>query len=141
MGSEMCIRDRGTVDETTGEITLNRTFYSGFDNVTGQTADLTNLDFTIPSVVSARLLSALRRDENLQVFMVANIDDIPAVSDEETGDIIPLIRPIITGPESGTSFLTVNGGPSISTVGLFGVPVNWEMELRFTDAASSNGRY
>ena len=130
----------GTVDETTGEITLDRTVYSGFDNVTGQTADLTNLDFQIPSVVSARLLSALRRDENLQVFMVANIDDIPAVSDE-TGAIIPLVRPIITGPESGTSFLTVNGGPSMSTVGLFGVPVNWEMELRFTGAASSNGRY
>ncbi len=131
----------GTIDEATGEVTLGDTFYSGFDNVTGQTADLTNLDFKVPSVISRKLSSALKRDESLQVFMVASIDDIPAASDE-TGTIIPFISVSTTGPDNGTSLFTFNGGPAIPTTGIFGVPVNWEMELRFTeDSKRSSRRY
>jgi len=129
----------GTVDADTGEITLGRPIVKGFRNVAGQTGDLTNLEYKLPAVVSKKLALALKRNEDLQVFMVANIDDIAAASND-AGVLIPLIRPIITGPESGTSFLTVNGGPSISTVGLFGVPINWEMELRFSEPEARRKR-
>jgi len=129
----------GTVDENTGEITLGRPIFKGFRNVAGQTGDLTNLDYRVPKVVSRKLSIALKRNEDLQVFMVANIDDVAAASDE-AGVLIPFVRPIITGPESGTSFFTVNGGPSTSTVGIFGVPVNWEMELRFSEPEARGKR-
>ena len=123
----------GTVDATTGEVTLGKTFYSGFNNVTADNGDFTNLDFKLPVLISKKLSIALKRNEDLQVFMVANIDDIPAASDD-TGTIIPLVRPVIAGPDNGTSFFTIDGGPSMSTTGLFTVPLNWDMQLRFAEA-------
>jgi len=130
----------GTIDATTGEITFGSSFSSGFDNVAGQTSDLTDLEFKLPSVVSRRLSSALKRNEDLQVFIVASIDDVPAASDA-AGVLIPLVRPIITGPDTGTSFFTVNGGPSASTATFpFAVPINWEMELRFSEEAPRSSR-
>lgn len=120
----------GTIDADTGAVTLGDAIKFGtFYNVTGQDGDATPLDFKIPSITALKLRHQLRQDPSAQLFLVVNMDDIPSVT-SPLGAIIPFVRPTITGPESGTSFFTIDGSDVISTAGIFGVPVNWDMQIR-----------
>lgn len=120
----------GRIDPETGVVTLGEEeFFTEFETVIGQDGDLTPLNFRNPRLASLRLGRMLADDPSLELFLVASVDDIPAVT-APLGAVIPFVRPIITGPDNGTSFLTIDGSPILSTSGIFTVPVNWDMQVR-----------
>lgn len=121
----------GTTDAATGAVSLDSTLVlnTPFENIFSQEGDITALNFVIPGLSTVALENALAANPDSDLFVVVSIDDIPSSSDAN-GTLLPLVRPVITGPEPGTSFLTIDGSAITSTIGMFAVPVNWEIGLR-----------
>jgi len=59
---------------------------------------------------------------------------VPSVSG--SAGAVPFVS-VSIAEETGASFFTIDGSPALSTQGVFGVPVNWGMELRTTRRSSN----
>lgn len=120
----------GTTDAA-GVVTLDSTLVlnTPLENIFGQETDTTPVDFVIPGLSTAVLEDALTANPDSDLYVVVNLDNIPAVTDA-AGIILPLVRPDTMGPETGTSFFTTDGSPVATTAGVFTAPVNWGIGIR-----------
>ncbi|MEM9494645.1 MAG: hypothetical protein AAGA09_01480 [Pseudomonadota bacterium] len=88
----------------------------------GQDSDLTPFFFNAPRGLSRRLARQLRRNPDLDVFLV-----LEALNNPATGDSgFPPLLGVAVEPPSGNSFLSVDGGPFLPRAS------NWVVELKFT---------